>query len=82
VVDDVAGVDVSAAHWRALIGGQSNFTMTDKYRGKRLVKGGIPVIFLCNPDMNFYEKANALEKLFLDVNLDIVHIESPLFKSI
>jgi len=37
-------------NWKPFLGCQKQFTVTDKYRGKRTISGwGKPTIWLCNP---------------------------------
>lgn len=80
VIDDVSGLDIKTAHWRALIGGQREFTMTDKYRMKRKVNGGKPCIILCNPDMDFYHNLDSAGRDWFDKNVTRVHIYESLFQ--
>ena len=79
VVDDVAGLDIKSAHWRALIGGQKEFVMTDKYRGKKKINGGKAVIILCNPDMDFYPGLDQNCRDWFDINVDRIYLTNKLF---
>lgn len=49
VFDDIDwdSIKSSAKSW---FGAQRDFSVSDKYRRKRRIPGGIPCIFLCNPD--------------------------------
>lgn len=50
IFDDIDwdSIKSSAKSW---FGAQRDFSVSDKYRRKRRVCGGIPCIFLCNPDV-------------------------------
>lgn len=49
VFDDMRLDERSYWNWKAWLGGQKQFTVTDKYRKKFTLKWGKPVIWLCNP---------------------------------
>ncbi|ORX44058.1 hypothetical protein BCR36DRAFT_373539 [Piromyces finnis] len=55
--------------WKCFFGGQKQFTLTDKYRGKRTVKWGKPMIWLSNEDL--YKNLNIEHLNFLK---KIVHV--------
>lgn len=60
VFDDIRLDEKSYWYWKAWLGGQEQFTITDKYRKKFTIKWGKPVIWLCNP-------ASDLRKLNLEI---------------
>lgn len=49
IFDDIEwdSIKSSAKSW---FGAQRDFSVSDKYRRKRRIVGGLPCIFLCNPD--------------------------------
>jgi len=60
VFDDIDwdSIKSSAKSW---FGSQRDFSVSDKYRRKRRIPGGIPCIYLCNPDAyngDFYTFVN------------------------
>lgn len=42
--------DVMKRFYKQWFGAQKTFTLTDKYKGKRTINWGKPIIWLCNPD--------------------------------
>lgn len=52
VIDDIP-FEFFGGSRKALWGAQSEIVITDKYRKKRSVKWGKPMIFCCNPDNDF-----------------------------
>ncbi|WGT94049.1 replication associated protein [Myrica rubra citlodavirus 1] len=53
VIDDISYTHISTDIMKALVGCQSNITVNIKYKPDRTIKGGIPCIILCNPDMDW-----------------------------
>lgn len=43
-------------------GAQDTFTLTDKYKGKRTVKWGKPMIYICNPDQDPFNHPSMLRE--------------------
>jgi len=68
--------------WKAWFGAQKQFTITDKYRAKRTIRWGKPMIWLCNDD-NDPRLSKALNKVgalaWLDQNCKIVDVNRKLF---
>lgn len=50
VFDDMQGGFEFFHGYKFWLGGQSEFTVTDKYKGKRHIQWGKPSIWLCNED--------------------------------
>lgn len=48
VFDDIRLTEQNYWYWKCWFGGQKQFTVTDKYRKKRTVHWGKPVIWCCN----------------------------------
>lgn len=42
--------DTMKRFYKQWFGAQKIFTLTDKYRAKKTIKWGKPIIWLCNPD--------------------------------
>lgn len=77
VLDDLAwrgGLDRS---YKALLGAQTDITLTDKYRAKKTFKFGHLVIVCSNELPDFTEE----EKNWLRVNIDFYRIPVPLFNN-
>lgn len=49
VFDDVK-FEVIKHYAKAFFGCQKDFTVSDKYRKKKRLSGGVPLIFCCNPE--------------------------------
>lgn len=49
VFDDIDWTSISSSA-KSWFGAQRDFSVSDKYRRKRRIPGGIPCIFLVNPD--------------------------------
>lgn len=64
---------------KSWLGGQRDFSVTDKYRRKRRIPGGIPSIVLLNPEdfseefMGFCTSSWGLQ------NIDVVYLNTALF---
>lgn len=52
--------------WKCFFGGQKEFTLTDKYRGKKTVHWGKPMIWLANEDFRSHLNAEQLD--FIEKN--------------
>jgi len=61
-------------NWKSFIGCQKQFTVTDKYRGKRTVKWGKPCIWLNNDDPR--ESLSRSQSIWLEANTVILNIGS------
>lgn len=62
---------------KCFFGAQKSFTVTDKYRGKRTVNWGKPLIFLCNTHPFLKLEGNELD--WFNDNSVVVTLQSPLF---
>lgn len=71
VLDDIPWEYVPAK--KALLGSQREFTLSDKYRGKKTLKHGKPCIYLCNPDADPFPSMKVGDREWYDGN--IVHVE-------
>lgn len=67
VLDDIQFEYIPAK--KMLFGAQKEFTLTDKYKGKRLVKWGKACIYLFNKDMNPFKNMSCYEKDWYDLNV-------------
>lgn len=81
VIDDIPLSSCSVSLWKGLLGAQQEFTATDKYRKKTVVKFGKPCIYLCNPDSNPWSDSKLSQDFctWLDANCVRVILENPLF---
>lgn len=63
--------------WKCFFGGQKQFTLTDKYRGKRTVHWGKPMIWLSNEDI--FGKLNIEHINFIKANCEVVVLSNKLY---
>ena len=63
--------------WKCFFGGQREFTLTDKYRGKRTVKWGKPMIWLSNEDL--FKNLNIEHVNFIKRNCDVIVLNCNLY---
>lgn len=64
---------------KAFFGAQKQFTITDKYRKKKTVKWGKPLIYLCNPDADPFKTMANIEKDWYDENCIYSEITNKLY---
>lgn len=76
VFDDMLGGLEFFHSYKFWLGQQQQFTMTDKYRAKKLVNWGRPAIYLSNTDPRLDKNADSD---WLEANCTFVHVTSPLF---
>ncbi|QDJ95253.1 replication-associated protein [Capybara virus 23_cap1_803] len=78
VFDDISwdSIKGSAKSW---FGAQSDFTVSDKYRRKRRMPGGIPCIFLLNPDAYVSDCFNFLNGDWAKENMTLVILRNKLY---
>lgn len=78
VFDDICwdSIKHSAKSW---FGAQRDFSVSDKYRKKKRIKGGVPTIFLCNPDAYCDELKRFVEGDWGSANISVVHLETKLY---
>lgn len=78
IFDDISWDTIkgSAKSW---FGAQRDFTVSDKYRRKRRIPGGVPCIYLCNPDDFFGEPRNFCEHPWGVANIDVVNLTNKLY---
>lgn len=63
--------------WKCFFGGQKEFTLTDKYRGKKTVKWGKPMIWLSNEDI--FKNLNIEHIEFIKKNCTVVVLDKKLY---
>lgn len=78
VFDDIewSSISGSAKSW---FGSQRDFSVSDKYRRKRRLRGGIPCIFLVNPDSYNGDLLEFVRSEWGLLNIDVVHLNTTLF---
>lgn len=54
--------------WKQLIGCHSDYTVNPKYGRKKVIKGGIPCIVLCNEDEDWFSVMTPSQKDYLESN--------------
>jgi Geminivirus Rep catalytic domain/Geminivirus rep protein central domain len=77
VLDDIEWQYVPAK--KALFGGQREFTLSDKYRGKKTLKNGKPLIYLCNEDQDPFNLISEGEKDWYFNNCVRIFIKNKLY---
>lgn len=63
--------------WKCFFGGQKQFVLTDKYRGKKTVHWGKPMIWLSNEDI--FGKLNIEHINFIKANCEVVILSNKLY---
>lgn len=78
IFDDIQweSIKSSAKSW---FGAQRDFSVSDKYRRKRRIPGGIPCIFLVNPDSFTGDLLDFAMSNWGQQNIDIVNLENKLY---
>lgn len=72
ILDDFTiEVDKYLPSWKCFFGSQEEFTLTDKYRSKRTVKWGKPLIWLNNEDF----KVSLSTYTYIHLNSKIIEIK-------
>lgn len=79
VFDDIAGGFEYFHNYKGWLGSQKEFTVTDKYRPKRLVKWGRPTIMLTNDDPTMDPK---VDSAWLHGNCDIIFVGTPFIHNV
>lgn len=77
IFDDMQGGFEYFHGYKFWLGGQSEFTVTDKYKGKKHVKWGKPTIWLSNVDPT---TEKGLDYEWLMGNCFIVRVEDPFYR--
>lgn len=78
VFDDISwdSIKASAKSW---FGAQRDFTVSDKYRRKRRMPGGVPSIFLINPDAYVHDCYSFINSAWGKENIDVVILRNKLY---
>lgn len=63
--------------WKCFFGGQKQFTLTDKYRGKKTVHWGKPMIWLSNEDI--FKNLNIEHINFIKKNCTVIVLDKNLY---
>lgn len=82
VFDDIEITNKTWCYWKSWFGAQKQFTITDKYRHKRSIKWGKPMIFVCNPrfDPRRIEGLGYDELQWLEGNCIFVELDRPMYQ--
>lgn len=79
VFDDVAW-DTFKWSAKSFCGGQQDFSVTDKYRKKRRIKGALPCFVLLNPDADDYQDyIDFANKPWGRENITVVRLVEPMY---
>lgn len=81
VFDDISGGFGFFPSYKLWLGGQFEFSITDKYKHKRNIKWGKPAIYICNldPRYEFYERGKAPDWEWMEKNCDFVEVTETIF---
>lgn len=74
VFDDLPGGLESWFQYKHWLGGQTDFTCTDKYRHKRVIRGGKPTIYCSNVEPGL---AGGVDVDWLRINTIVQYIDTP-----
>lgn len=78
VFDDIEWDSIKASS-KSWFGAQRDFAVSDKYRRKRRIPGGVPTIFLCNDDQFRDDLHSFAYSDWGRKNIDIVYIHNKLY---
>lgn len=77
VFDDMQGGFDFFHGYKFWLGAQAEFTVTDKYKGKRHIKWGKPSIWLCN----LCPAAEKVDWEWIEGNCTVVSLNEPIFRA-
>lgn len=78
VFDDIDW-DTLKASAKSWFGAQRDFSVSDKYRRKRRVRGGLPCILLLNPDAFVGDVVDFANSDWGRKNIVVIHIHNKLY---
>lgn len=76
IFDDIQGGIEFFHAYKFWLGHQEQFYVTDKYKGKKLIKWGKPSIWLSNNDPRMDRNA---DMEWLNANCTFVYLDTPIF---
>lgn len=81
IFDDIAGGFGYVPAYKNWMGGQFEFTVSDKYKHKRSVRWGKPTIWLCNTDprLDWYKPGSNPDFEWMEQNCDFVELSRAIF---
>lgn len=82
IFDDIAGGFGYVPAYKNWMGGQFEFTVTDKYKHKRTVRGWArPTIWVCNldPRLDAYKPGGRPDFEWMEENCDFVEVTRAIF---
>lgn len=83
IFDDISGGFGFFPSYKQWLGGQYEFTVSDKYKHKMSVRWGKPTIWLCNQDPRHdaYKPGGRPDFEWMEDNCDFVEITEPIFRA-
>lgn len=83
IFDDISGGFGFFPSYKQWLGGQYEFTVSDKYKHKMSVRWGKPTIWLCNTDPRFdaYKPGGRPDFEWMEENCDFIEIKEPIFRA-
>uniref|UniRef100_A0AAU6S580 Replication associated protein n=1 Tax=Barbastella barbastellus feces associated gemykolovirus 2 TaxID=3139971 RepID=A0AAU6S580_9VIRU len=83
VFDDIAGGFGFFPSYKQWMGGQYDFTVTDKYKHKVTLRWGKPTIWCCNTDPreDWYKPGSRPDFKWMEENCDFIEIKEPIFRA-
>lgn len=81
VFDDISGGLGFFPSYKQWLGGQFEFTVTDKYKHKVTLKWGKPTIWCCNTDprLDWYKPGSTPDFGWMEGNCDFIEVTQPIF---
>ncbi|AXL65863.1 replication-associated protein [Tubeweb spider associated circular virus 1] len=83
IFDDMSGGFSFFPSYKQWMGGQFQFTVTDKFKHKRTVRWGKPTIWLCNTDprLDWYKPGSSPDFGWMEENADFVELTETIFRA-
>jgi len=81
VFDDISGGLGFFPSYKQWLGGQFEFSVTDKYKHKVAVRWGKPAIWVCNTDPrhDYYRPGSGPDFEWMEANCDFVELQESIF---
>lgn len=83
IFDDISGGFEFFPNYKQWMGGQFEFTVTDKFKHKRTVKWGKPTIWICNTDprMEEYPRGKRPDFGWMEDNVWFIECTDTIFRA-
>ena len=83
IFDDISGGFGFFPSYKQWLGGQYEFTISDKYKHKMNIRWGKPAIWLCNQDPRYdaYKPGGRPDFEWMEENCVFVEVTNPIFRA-